>query len=74
MELLEIPTRYLDDAVVQAGLKARAGDLGHRVLNLIQRDAETKLGSNKSQGISGSFRSKCGRTGETSVDLNEVRG
>ncbi|KAH0294696.1 carbamoyl-phosphate synth, partial [Aureobasidium sp. EXF-3399] len=49
-ELFQIPTRNLDDNVVEGRLEAGAGNLGDSVLDLVQRDTETKLGSDESQG------------------------
>lgn len=55
VELLQIPSRNLDDAVVQARLKTSAGHLCDRVLDLIQWDTETELSRDKSKGVSSGF-------------------
>lgn len=50
-ELFEIPTRDLNDDIIQGRFKARARDLCNRVLDLIKRNSETQLGCNKGQRI-----------------------
>ena len=42
-KLLEVPARDLDHDIVQARLEARRRHLRHRVLDLVQRDAEPEL-------------------------------
>ena len=54
-ELLKIPARNLDNDVVQAGLEARGGDLRDGVLDLVQRDAETELRGDESEGVASSL-------------------
>jgi hypothetical protein len=41
------PSGDLDDNVIEAGLEAGDGNLGNRVLDVGQGDAESKLGSNE---------------------------
>ena len=55
-ELLEVPARDLDDDVVEARLEARGRDLGHRVLDLVERDAETELRSDEGERVAGGLR------------------
>jgi len=57
VKLLEIPTRDLHDAVIQAGLEACAGDLRDGILDFVQRDAKTEFGSYESQWVASGFRS-----------------
>jgi hypothetical protein len=55
VELLEVPTWYLDDNVVQARLKASASNFRHGVLNFVQWDTQTELSGNKCKGITRGF-------------------
>lgn len=61
VEFLQIPTRYLDDDVVQARLEAGTSYLRHAILDLIKRDTKTQLCGDESQWISSSFRGQCRR-------------
>ena len=56
VELLQVPSRNLDDAVVQARLEACASDLRDRVLDLVERNAETKLGRDERKRVTRSLR------------------
>lgn len=72
VELLKIPSRDLDDTVVERRLETGRSELGHRVSNLVQGDVETKLGSDKGQGVPSGLGSESGRSRETSVDLDDA--
>lgn len=61
IELLEVPTRNLDDDIVQARLETGARHLSHGILDFIERDAETQLCSDESQRVSSRFRGQRGR-------------
>lgn len=71
-ELLQIPSGNLDNAVVERGFEASAGRLGHGVLDLVQGNVETKLGSDKGQGVTSSLGSESRGSGETGVDLDNA--
>lgn len=49
-ELLQIPSRDLDNAVVERGLEAGAGRLGHRVLDLVEGMLRPSLAATKAKG------------------------
>ena len=72
MELGEIPTRNLNDHVVEGGLEEGAGGLRHRVLQVEEAVAKTQFGSNESQGIAGGLAGECRRTRQTGVDLDDA--
>jgi hypothetical protein len=55
IELLEVPTGYLDDNVVQARLKASASYFRYGVLDLVQWNAQTELSGNERKGITRGF-------------------
>ena len=74
IELFQIPARNLDDYVVQTWLEASTGDFGDGVLYLIEWDPKAKLSSNESEGVSSSFGGQGGRTGKSSVNLNNSSG
>ena len=71
MELLEIPAGDLDDTVIQARLEARRRHLRHRVLDLVQRDAQPELRRDERQRVPGRLGRQRGRAGQTGVDLME---
>ena len=71
VELLEVPARDLDDDVVQARLEARRRHLRHRILDLVQGDAQPELRRNERQRVPGRLGRQRGRTGQTGVDLME---
>ena len=70
-ELLQVPPRDLHHHVVQARLKARRRHLRHRVLDLVQRDAQPELRRNERQRVPGCLGRQRGRAGQTGVDLME---
>lgn len=59
-EFLEVPSRNLDNDIVQTWLKASASKLRHRVLDFVQGNAETKLSRNEGKRVSGRFRGESG--------------
>ena len=69
IELLQVPSRNLDNDIVERGFEARRSDFGNRVLDLVQGDSEAELGSDESEGVTGGLGSERGGTRETSVDL-----
>ncbi|CAI6053242.1 unnamed protein product [Clonostachys chloroleuca] len=71
-ELLEIPPGHLDNDVVERRFEAGAGLLGDGVLDLLQRDTETKLGGDEGQRVAGSLGGKGRRSRETGVDLDDA--
>jgi hypothetical protein len=71
-ELLQIPSRNLDNTVVERGLEAGACRLGHRVLDLVKRNVQTKLSSDKGQGITSGLGGESRGSGETGVDLDDA--
>lgn len=73
VELLEVPARDLDDNIVQAGLEARRGHLRHRVLDLVQRDAETELRGDEREGVSSRLRRERRGARETCIDLVQIK-
>ena len=68
-ELLEVPARDLHDDIVQARLEARRGHLRHRVLDLVQRDAEPELRGDERERVPGRLGRERGRAREPRVDL-----
>lgn len=74
IELFQIPARNLDDYVVQTWLEAGTGDFGDRVLDLVEWDPKAKLGSNEREGVSSGFGGQGGRTGKSSVNLENSSG
>jgi hypothetical protein len=71
-ELLQVPTRDLDDEVVEGRLEACRGVLGNRVLDLVEGDVETELRGGVGERVTGGLRGEGGRTGETGVDLDDA--
>ena len=55
LELLEIPSRNLDDDVIQTRLEAGGSVLGDRVLDLVERNVESELGGDESERVSSGF-------------------
>ena len=70
IELFQIPARNLDDYVVQTWLEASTCDFGDRVLDLVEWDPKAKLSSNEREGVSSGFGGQGGRTGKSSVNLD----
>ena len=68
-ELLEVPARNLHHDVVQTWLEARGGHLRHRVLDLIEWNAETELSGDERERVACRFRGERGGTRQTSIDL-----
>ena len=68
-ELVEGEAGELGDHVVKTGLKCRVG-VGD--LDLLQRHADGDLCRDARDGIAGCLGGKCGGTGYTGVDLDEV--
>ena len=72
MELGEVPTRNLNDHIVEGWLEESAGGLRHRVLQVEEAVAKTQFGSNESQGIARGFAGEGRRTRQTGVDLDNA--
>eukprot|EP00158_Paraphelidium_tribonemae_P009904 Partr_v1_DN28995_c0_g1_i1_m25773 len=72
VKLFQIPSRNFDHAVVQTRLKARAGYFGHAVFQLIKRNIETELSSNKGQRISSCLTSQRRTSRKTSIDFDDA--
>ena len=70
-ELRQVPTRNLANQVIQlrSGI-CRVGS--SHLANLVERIAQSNLGSHECQRITGSLGSQCGRTGETCVHLDDT--
>lgn len=58
VELLQIPPRDLNYAVIQTGLETSASNFRNGVLNLVQGYTETEFCCDECQRVSGSFRGK----------------
>ncbi|GKT92902.1 LOW QUALITY PROTEIN: hypothetical protein Ct61P_10752 [Colletotrichum tofieldiae] len=71
-KLLQVPTGHLDDNVVERGLEAGASRLGDAVGNVLEGDAETELGSDEGQGVSGGLGSKGRGSRQSGVDLDNA--
>ncbi|KAH3666829.1 hypothetical protein OGAPHI_003278 [Ogataea philodendri] len=71
-ELLQIPSWDLDHTVVQRWLETSTCDLGNGVLDLVQWDVQTKLGSSVSKRVTSSLRSQSRRSGQSGIDLNNA--
>ena len=70
MELLQIPPRDFHDDVVKTWFKTcRRSDLRDRILDLVERDAETELCGDEREWVAGGFGGEGRLAGETSVDL-----
>jgi hypothetical protein len=59
-KLFQIPSRDLDDTVIERRFETGRSELGDRVFDLVEWDIETELGSDKCQRVSGSFGSQSG--------------
>jgi hypothetical protein len=53
VELLQVPAGNLYNAIIQAGLEARACDFRDRVLDLVERNAKTELRSDEGERVAG---------------------
>ena len=51
VKFIKIPARYLADDIIERRLKTGSGNTCHRVTELMQAVAESKLRRNKGQGI-----------------------
>jgi hypothetical protein len=74
IEFFQIPARNLDDYVVQTWLEAGAGYFGDGVLDLVEWDPKANLSSNEREGVSSGFGGQGGRTGKSSVNLENSSG
>ena len=59
VELGQIPAWYLDDHIVESGLKESTGGLGDRILQVKESVAQAELGCNEGQWIACRFRCQC---------------
>lgn len=71
-EFFQIPTRNLDDTIVQRWLEACRGFLRDGVFNLVERDTQAEFGSDEGEGVACRFRCECRGAGKTCVDLSQI--
>jgi len=55
VELLEVPTRNLDHDIVHTWFKARTGDFGDGIPDLVEGYSKAEFGRDKCERVSGSF-------------------
>ncbi|KAI3491680.1 hypothetical protein L1887_43992 [Cichorium endivia] len=72
LELAEVPLGDLGDDVVQRGLEARRGGLGHGVGQLGERVAERELGGGVGERIAGGLGGERRRARQTRIHLDHA--
>ena len=70
-ELLQVPPRHLDDAVVESRLEAGRGDLGDGVGNIDETVSQCQFCRDKGEWIAGRLRSQGRRPGKARIDLDD---
>lgn len=58
-ELFQIPTRNLDDTIVERWLEACRSFLRDVVLDLVERDTQAEFGGDEGEGVARRFRCEC---------------